>query len=120
VIVVPTVPITNAPGNRAAICRHAPQRVQRAHTSSDGESSDERLDRRCDDRLEHGTAEVKPACDRADLVLTGEAARVSHRVDDAGVTARGQVVPGGPPSRVAEMSRYAATTITRAAKPWPS
>jgi hypothetical protein len=39
VIVVPTVPMTNASGNRAAICWHAFQPVQCAGTSSDGESS---------------------------------------------------------------------------------
>lgn len=39
VIVVPTVPITNASGNRAAICWQAFQPVQCAGTSSDGESS---------------------------------------------------------------------------------
>jgi hypothetical protein len=115
VIVVPTAPMTTASGNRAAMCWHAFQPVQCTGTSSDGESR-----ARCDDRLEHGPAEVKPAGDRADLVLTGEPARVSHRGIDAGVTAPGQVVPGGPPRRVAEMSTYAATTTTTAAKPWPS
>ena len=39
VIVVPTVPMTNASGNRAAICWQALQPVQCAGTSSDGESS---------------------------------------------------------------------------------
>ena len=38
VIVVPTVPMTNASGNRAAICWQAFQPVQCAGTSSDGES----------------------------------------------------------------------------------
>jgi chromosome partitioning protein len=39
VIVVPTVPMTNASGNRVAICWHALQPVQCAGASSDGESS---------------------------------------------------------------------------------
>jgi hypothetical protein len=38
VIVVPTVPMTNASGNRAAICWQAFQPVQCAGTSNDGES----------------------------------------------------------------------------------
>ena len=39
VIVVPTVPMTNASGSRAAICWQALQPVQCAGISSDGESS---------------------------------------------------------------------------------
>jgi hypothetical protein len=61
VIVVPTVPMTDASGNRAAMCWHAFHGVQRAGTSSDGESPASASTVGAMIGSNIGTAEVKPA-----------------------------------------------------------